>query len=159
MRHTISCVVRNATGVLARVVNGISQVNINIHSVAVSETDDVETSRMTLVVEGEEHTTERIHEHIGALPEVVELEELTAGHFISRQMMLVKVRAEGDILARVMQVAELTRATVLDVGNDTMTLELTGEEQQMNAMVRMLRPYGILELARSGRIAVRQSHE
>jgi len=159
MRHTLSCLVKNATGVLARIVNGIAEDGINIHSVAVSETDDVDTSRMTLVVEGEKHTASRIYEHINGLPEVLELEELTAGEFISRQMMLVKVKAEGHTIAGVMQVAELTRATVLDVGETTMTLELTGEEEQMNAMIRMLKPYGILELARSGRIAVKHIHE
>ena len=159
MRHTLSCVVKNATGILARVVNGIAEDRINIHSVAVSETDEVDTSRMTLVVEGEEHTASRIYEHIRGLPEVVELEEFTEGQFISRQMMLVKVKAEGNTIARVMQVAELMRATVLDVGDKTMTLELTGEEEQMNAIIRMLKPYGILELARSGRIAVKHSHD
>ena len=156
MQHTISCLVGNRQGILADIVGGIAKERINIHSVAVSETEDVDTSRMTLVVDGGEHTFERIVEHIGGLEGVLEVEELPEGEFLSRQMLLIKVKAQGEDIARVMQVAEMMHATVLDVGHETMTLELTGEEEQMRAIVRMLQPQGILDLARSGRIAVRR---
>lgn len=156
MRHTLSCLVKNGTGVLGRVATGIAEAGISIHSMAVSETEDVDTSLMTLVVDGGDHTYERIRDHIGRLDDIVEVQELRAGEFLSRQMILVTVRAQGDAIARVMQVAELTRATVLDVGRETMTVELTGEEEQMTTLVRMLRPLGIVELARSGRIAVKR---
>jgi len=156
VKHTISCLVKNCSGILARVSAGISEEGINIHSVAVSETEDMDATRMTLVVEGAEHTLEHITEHIAGLRDVIEVEELAEGQYLSRQMMLIKVRAAGDALAGVMQVAEMFHATVLDLGRESITIELTGEEEQMTAMVRMLRSHGIVELARSGRIAVKR---
>lgn len=159
MLHTISCLVQNRAGVLARVVSGISENGINIHSAAVSETEDVDTTRMTFVVEGGDQPLDDITKHVAGLKDVVEVEELPEGHYLSRQMMLIKVRVAGDTLARVMQVAEMFHATVLDLGRDTMTLELTGEEDQITAMVKVLRSEGIVELARSGRIAVKHEVE
>ena len=154
MRHTISCLVRNRPGVLARFAQSFADRNINIHSLAVNEAEDEEVSRITVVIEGEKDQLEPIAEDTARLPDVVEVEDLDRSGFLDRELALIKVRAEPKDLPRLMQIIEVMHATVAAIDVKTMTVEMTGTEEKISGFVRLLKPFGILEYARSGRVAV-----
>lgn len=154
MRHTISCLVRNRPGVLAAVAKSFGDRNINIHSLAVNESEEESVSRITIVVEGERDQLEAIADETARLEDVVEVEDLDRSGFLDRELVVVKVKSEPVDLPRLMQVVEVMRASVAAMGHDTMTIEMTGREDKITAFVRLLRPFGILECARSGRVAV-----
>jgi len=154
MRHTISCLVRNQPGVLARVAKAFGDQNINIHSLAVNESDAPDASRITIVIEGEPDQLEAIAEDMGRLPEVVAVEDLDRSGFLDRELVLVKVNSRPDDLPRLMQILEVMRANVAAMDVNTLTIEMTGTEQKITALVRLLGQFGIQECARSGRVAV-----
>jgi len=154
MRHTISCLVHNRPGVLAKVVGAFAGRNINIHSLAVNESEGEDVSRITVVIDGEEDALEAIAEETAALEDVVELEDLDRTGFLDRELVLAKVRAKPEDLPRLMQVLELMHANVAAMDPETMTIEMIGAEEKISAFIRLLKPFGIEECARSGRVAV-----
>jgi acetolactate synthase-1/3 small subunit len=154
MRHTISCLVHNRPGVLAKLARSFADREVNIHSLAVNEADDEHVSRITMVVEGERDLLESVAVDIDRLEDVVEVEDLDRSGFLDRELVLVKVNAKPDDAPRLMQIVEVMRAHVAAMDVTTMTIEMTGTETKITALIRMLKPFGIRECARSGRVAV-----
>jgi acetolactate synthase I/III small subunit len=154
MRHTISCLVRNQPGVLARLANFFATRAVNIHSLAVNESEVEDASRITIVVEGEREQLFALADQVMKLEAVVKVEDLDRSGFLDRELVLIKVSCEPEDLPRLMQVCEVMRANVVAMTHETMTLEMTGRETKVSAFINLLKPFGILECARSGRVAV-----
>jgi len=153
-KHTVSCIVRNQTGVLARIAGSFAEKGINITSLAVGEIEEEKQSRMTIVVRCPTELLARLVDHLRELPEVVDVEDLDKADLIERELVLVKVKAEGEDIARIMQLVEVFRATVAGMGKDSLVIEMTATESRVDALIGLLRPFGILELARTGRVAI-----
>ena len=154
MKHTLSCLVKNQPGVLARVSEAFASKGISIDSLAVGETEDTQVSRATIVVSGEEETVSEAERECEALDVVIALEDLASEEFYARELLLVKLRVSPDTVTRVMQAAELFQARVIGMSDRTLTLELAGEHHAIDGLLKMVRPLGIVALARSGKIAV-----
>lgn len=152
--HTLSVLVENKPGVLARVAGLFSRRGFNIDSLAVGPTEVEEVSRMTIVVDAERTSLEQITKQLNKLVHVIKIVELEPGGSVSRELWFVKVSAEGRARGEVIELAEVFRAKVVDVDVDAVTIEATGSVDKLNALVRLLNPYGIRELVRSGTIAV-----
>lgn len=154
MKHTLSCLVKNQRGVLAKVSEAFASKDINIESLAVGETEDTEVSRATIVVTGDDHTVLEAERQCKALDVVIQLEDLASEDFFARELLLIKVRVEAETIPRVMQAAELSQARVIGMGEKTVTLELAAEHTAIDALLKLVRPLGIVALSRSGQIAV-----
>jgi acetolactate synthase-1/3 small subunit len=154
MKHTLSCLVRNQPGVLARVSESFASKGINIESLAVGETEDINVSRVTIVVVGDDQTVLDAEEQCKSLDVVIELEDLASEEFFARELLMVKVRIRPETIPRVMQAAELFQARVIGLTEKAMTLELASDHKTIDAMLKMVRPLGIVSMARSGQIAI-----
>jgi len=159
MKHTLSCLVRNQPGVLARVSEAFASKGINIESLAVGETADTKVSRATIVVTGDEDIVAQGERECEALDVVIRLEDLASEEFYARELLLIKVRVRAETITRIMQVAELCQARVIGLSDKTITLELAAEHGSIDGMLQMVRPFGIVSLARSGQIAVSAGDE
>ncbi|MFO7899463.1 MAG: acetolactate synthase small subunit [Planctomycetota bacterium] len=155
----ISCLVANRPGVLARIAKSFGDRNINIHSLAVNESEEENVSRLTIEIEGEMDQLEAIAEETARLEDVIEVEDLDRSGFIDRELMLAKVNTKPEDLPQLMQILEVMGAKVSAMKLDTMTIEMTGTEERVTALIRMLIPFGIIECARSGRVAVSAGEE
>ncbi len=152
--HTLSVLVENKPGVLARVAGLFSRRGFNIDSLAVGPTEVDDISRMTIVVDAETQSIEQITKQLNKLVHIIKIVELSEDEAVTRELWFVKVAAEGRTRGEVIELAEVFRAKVVDVDVDAVTLEATGSTDKRNALVRLLGPYGIRELVRSGTIAV-----
>jgi acetolactate synthase-1/3 small subunit len=153
-KHTIAVLVENRFGVLSRVAGLFSARGYNIESLSVGETLDPTVSRMTLVVRGDEFVIEQVIKQLHKLIDVIKVTDLSEENHVEREMMLVKVNAEPAFRAEILRIADIFRAKVVDVTPVTYTLEATGEESKMTAIVELLRPFGIQELVRTGKVAI-----
>lgn len=156
-KHTISVLVENHFGVLARVSGLFSARGYNIISLCVGETMDPSISRMTVVVRGDDNVLFQMMQQLNKLVDVIEVSDLTASSFVERELVLVKVNVEKELRGEVVEIASIFRANVVDVGPDSLTIEVTGAEGKVSACVDMLRPYNITELVRTGEIAIERS--
>lgn len=156
MKHTISGLVENRPGVLWIIADAFKKYNVNIKSIAVGETADGEISRMTVTVEGHDKEVRLITERLRKLKEIIEIDDLARKEFVDRELALVKVSNEGETISKIMQLSEIFRATVVGIGKKTITLEITGNEEKVDGFIRMLHSYGIKELARTGKIALKR---
>lgn len=154
MKHTLSVLVENKPGVLARVAGLFSRRGFNIESLAVGPTEDHTLSRMTIVVDASEHALEQITKQLYKLINVIKISDLDPASSVSRELLMVKVRAGAQSRAQIIEVADIFRAKIIDVSHDSLTLEVTGTEEKLTALENMLKPYGITELARTGKIAL-----
>ena len=154
LKHTVSCIVRNRAGMLARVAGSFADKGMNITSLSVGEMEDQAASRMTLVVRSAEADIAQVVSHLRSLPDVIKVEELDNRELIERELMLVRVRAEGPDIAAIMQLVEIFRASVAGLGMGSLTIEMAGPASKVDALLNLLRPFGILELARTGRVAI-----
>jgi acetolactate synthase I/III small subunit len=154
MKHTLSCLVHNQPGVLARVSEAFSSKGINIESLAVGETEDLNVSRATIVVTGDDLTVLEAERQCESLDVVIRLEDLASEEFHARELLLIKVRIRPETTTRVMQAAELFQARVIGLGERTITLELAADHKAIDALLKMVHPLGIVSLARSGQIAI-----
>ncbi|MCO7219097.1 acetolactate synthase small subunit [Klenkia sp. PcliD-1-E] len=152
-RHTLSVLVENKSGVLARVSALFSRRGFNIESLAVGPTENPDLSRMTIVVDVESQPLEQITKQLNKLVEVIKIVELD-GASVQRELLLVKVRAPLADRAQVLQTVELFRAKVIDVNADTVTVEATGTTEKLQALLAVLAPLGIKEMAQSGAVAL-----
>jgi acetolactate synthase-1/3 small subunit len=152
-RHTLSVLVENKSGVLARVSALFSRRGFNIESLAVGPTENPDLSRMTIVVDAESQPLEQITKQLNKLIEVIKIVELDTAA-VQRELLLVKVRAPMAERTQVLQTAELFRAHVIDVNTDTVTLEATGTPDKLQALLAVLAPLGIKEMAQSGTVAL-----
>jgi acetolactate synthase I/III small subunit len=153
-RHTLSVLVENKPGVLVRVAGLFARRGFNIESLAVGPTEHDEISRITIVVNCDEHPLEQVTKQLNKLVNVLKIVELEAGQAVQRELLLVKVRADESTRRDVLQIVELFKAKVADVGPEAVTVELTGRPDKLEAMLKMLEPYGIREMVQSGVVAL-----
>jgi acetolactate synthase-1/3 small subunit len=154
VQHTITALVENRPGVLARVAGLFSRRGFNIESLAVSNTEDATVSRMTIVVGGDERALEQITKQLNKLIEVIKVYDYTETPSVERELALIKVTAEPARRAEIMQISDIFRAKIIDVSERTLTIEVTGPVAKVDAFKSLLEPYGIKELVRTGRIVV-----
>ncbi|RKO66069.1 acetolactate synthase small subunit [Desulfofundulus salinus] len=154
MRHTLAVLVENNPGVLARVAGLFSRRGYNIDSLAVGRTDNPAISRMTIVVEGDDRVLEQVTKQLHKLIDVIKISDITADEYVDRELVLIKVNAGPEKRGEIMQIADIFRARIVDLGRRTMILECTGNEGKVKAFEESLRPYGIKELVRTGKIAM-----
>ncbi len=159
MRHTITVLVENEFGVLTRITGLFSARGYNIENLNVAPTMDASMSRMTLVTRGDEHVIEQIKKQLNKLIPVIKTEDLTRQEHMEREMILVKVRASEGTRAEVLRMAEVFRASVVDVSESSYTLELTGKARKLDAFLRMLEPNGVIEMTRTGPVGMRRGAE
>ena len=152
--HTLSVLVENKPGVLARVAGLFSRRGFNIESLAVGPTEVEEVSRMTIVVDAADTALEQVTKQLNKLIHVLKIVELDRDIAVERELQMVKVSADGQTRSEIIEIADVFRSKVVDVDTDAITIEATGSPEKLAAMVRLLAPYGIRELVRSGMIAV-----
>jgi acetolactate synthase-1/3 small subunit len=153
-KHTISVLVENRFGVLSRVAGLFSARGYNIESLSVGETVDSAVSRMTIVVRGDEFIIEQVMKQLHKLIDVIKVSDLTDDDHVERQLVLIRVNAEPQHRAEVLRVADIFRAKVVDVTPQSFVLEATGDEAKLEAFVELLKPMGIQELVRTGKVAI-----
>jgi len=154
MRHTISVLVENEFGVLSRVSGLFSGRGFNIESLCVAETTDPQTSRMTIVTSGNEKILEQIEKQLNKLINVIKVVDHSDSQSVERELVLIKVSAEPDTRAEILRIVDIFRGKVVDVSPKTYTVEVTGSEGKIGAIIEMLKPLGIKEIARTGKIAM-----
>ena len=153
-RHTLSVLVENKPGVLARIAGLFSRRGFNIDSLAVGPTEHPDVSRMTIVVDAAELPLEQVTKQLNKLIDVIKIVELDPGASVQRELLLVKVRADLTTRSHVLETVQLFRAKVVDVAPDAVTIEATGNADKLDALLRVLEPFGIRELVQSGMVAV-----
>jgi acetolactate synthase-1/3 small subunit len=153
-RHTLSVLVENKPGVLARVSSLFSRRQFNIHSLAVGPTENPEVSRMTIVVAVDALPLEQVTKQLNKLIIVLKIVELSPTAAVHRELLLIKLRADASVRAQVVTIVEMFRAHVVDVTPDSMTVEAAGTTDKLEALVRMLEPFGVRELVQSGMVAL-----
>jgi acetolactate synthase I/III small subunit len=153
-RHTLSVLVENKPGVLARIAGLFSRRGFNIDSLAVGPTEHPEVSRMTIVVNVEESPLEQVTKQLNKLVEVIKVVELDRELSVNRELLLVKVRADATSRGQVLEVVQLFRAKVVDVTIDAVTIQLVGKQGKLDDFLRVLEPYGVRELVQSGVVAI-----
>lgn len=154
MRHTFVALVEDKPGVLNRVVSVFRRRNFNIESLTVGHTHQAGVSRITIVVDSDQTEVERIMPYMYKLINVLQVEDLTNEARVNRDLAMVKVNAPAEQRSEIMQLAEVFRARIVDVGSDSLIIEITGDEEKVNSFVEVLRPYGIIEMVRTGIIAM-----
>jgi acetolactate synthase-1/3 small subunit len=153
-KHTLSVLVENKPGVLARIAALFSRRGFNIDSLAVGPTEYPAVSRMTVVVDVEDSPLEQVTKQLNKLVNVIKIVELEPTQSVQRELLLLKVRTDNDTRPHILQTVELFRAKVIDVAADAVTIEATGSTDKLEAFLRVLEPYGIRELVQSGVVAV-----
>ncbi|MDR7087475.1 acetolactate synthase-1/3 small subunit [Aeromicrobium panaciterrae] len=153
-RHTLSVLVENTPGVLARVSSLFMRRGFNIDSLAVGPTEIPEISRMTIVVNVDELPLEQVTKQLNKLVNVLKIVELDSSTAVERELMLIKVRTDAQTRGQVLETVQLFRAKVVDVATDAVTIEATGDSGKLTAMLNVLEPFGIREIAQSGRVAI-----
>lgn len=154
MRHTISVLVANEPGVLSRVSGLFSGRGFNIESLNVAETLDPSVSRMTLVTRGNDQIIEQTIKQLNKLVCVIKVADLTGSDYVGREMALIKVAADASSRAEVLRIVEIFRGRVVDVSPKSYTMEITGDEEKIQAFINLLAPFGILEIVRTGKVAI-----
>ena len=158
MRHVLSAIVHNVPGVLSHISGMLASRGYNIDSLAVGETEDPQLSRMTFVVVGDERVLDQVRKQLEKIVSVVKVIDISATDFVERDLMLVKVRApKGSERSEIRELVEIFRAKIVDVGFEEIVIEISGREQKIQAFIERMRPYGITELVRTGRIAIVRS--
>ena len=153
-KHTLSVLVENKPGVLARVAGLFSRRGFNIESLAVGPTEHPEISRMTVVVSVEGSVLEQVTKQLNKLINVIKIVELEPTTAVQRELLLVKVRADATVRSQVLETVQLFRAKVVDVSPEALTIEATGTGDKLDALLRMLEPYGLREMVQSGMVAI-----
>ena len=153
-KHTIAILVENKFGVLSRVAGLFSARGYNIESLSVGETLDLTASRMTIVVRGDEFVIEQVMKQLHKLIDVIKVSDLTDEGHVERELVLIRVNAEPQHRAEVLRTADIFRAKVIDVTAQSFTLEATGDERKLEALIELLRPMGIQEIVRTGKVAI-----
>ncbi len=154
MRHVLSALVQNQPGVLAHISGMLASRAFNIDSLAVGETEKPDLSRMTFVVHGDDAELEQVRKQLDKIVTVVKVLDISSENFVERDLMLVKVYATPAQRTEISLLVEMFRGRVVDIDHDTVMVEISGQESKIEAFIDLMRPYGIVELARTGRIAL-----
>ena len=153
-RHTIAVLVENRSGVLARVAGLFSARGYNIEGLSVGETQDPEVSRITIVTIGDDFVVEQIIKQLHRLIDIIKVVDLTGTSYVDREMVLIKVSAGASVRAEVLRIADIFRGKVVDVSPKTYTIEVTGDGGKIQGILGLLRPLGIKEVVRTGKVAL-----
>jgi acetolactate synthase I/III small subunit len=153
-KHTLSILVENKPGILARIAALFARRGFNIDSLAVGPTEHPSVSRMTVVVDVEDQPLEQVTKQLNKLINVIKIVELDPGQAVRRELLLLKVRADLESRSHILETVQLFRAKVVDVAADAVTIEATGSTEKLDALLRVLEPFGIRELVQSGVVAV-----
>jgi len=153
-QHIISVLVENRVGVLARVAGLFTGRGFNIESLAVAETEDPSLSRMTIVTSGDARIIEQVTKQLNKLIDVIKVVDLSREQFIGRELILVKVRAEPEQRAEILRITDIFRGNIIDVSPKSYIIEITGDDDKIRAFIDLIRPIGILEMVRTGHIAL-----
>ncbi|HKD36730.1 MAG TPA: acetolactate synthase small subunit [Pirellulales bacterium] len=154
MRHVLSAVVQNVPGVLAHISGMLASRGYNIDSLAVGETEDPQLSRMTFVVVGDDRVLEQVRRQLEKIVTVVQVHDVSSQDFIERDLMLIKLQAPIGKRSELRELAEIFRGRIVDVAAEAVIIEISGQERKLEAFIDLMRPFGIIELVRSGRIAM-----
>ncbi len=158
-KHTISILVENKFGALNRIVGLFSARGYNIDSISVGTSEDDSVARVTIVSKGDDDVIEQIIKQLNKLIDVTKVVDLTYDSFVERELVLVKVAANRNSRPELMQISEIFRSKIIDISQRSITIEATGSEQKVDAMIKMLEPFGIKEIARTGRVALKREFE
>ncbi|HEX3263586.1 MAG TPA: acetolactate synthase small subunit [Solirubrobacterales bacterium] len=156
-KHVLSLLVENKPGVLARIAGLFSRRGFNIDTLAVGPTEDPDTSRITLTLDGAVHPIDQVTKQLHKLVNVIKIRDMEPDHTIAREMALFRVQAGVENRADIMQFAEIFKAKIVDVSRRTLTIEVTGTNEKIDAFERMIRPHGLIEMARTGEVAISRS--
>ena len=153
-KHTVVALVYDKPGVLNRVVSMVRRRAFNISSLAVSHSETPGLSRMTFVIEGDDTVQEQVTKQLRKLVDVVKVSDLKGANAVYRELSLVRVSATATTRSEIIQIVEIFRANIVDVGHDSLIIEITGDEDKLESFVTLLKPFGVLEIMRSGRLAM-----
>jgi acetolactate synthase-1/3 small subunit len=156
MTHTISVLVENKFGVLARISGMFSGRGFNIDTLNVAPTHDPDLSRITVVVRGDDAVLDQINKQLLKLINVIEVTDFQQGQAVVRELLLIKLNADSTTRSEIIQIADIFRAKIINVAADSVIIELTGDEGKITAFLSLVEPYGVLELARTGKLAMRR---
>ena len=154
MKHTLSVLVENKPGVLTRVAGLFARRGFNIDSLVVAETENPQLSRMTITADEQDHTVEQVTKQLHKLINVLKITDLDPSGSVERELLLIKVKADAQSRAEIMQMVEIFGATIVDVTSDVLLIEMTGTREKVGAFIDLLAPFGIIELMRTGRLAM-----
>ena len=154
MRHVLSALVQNQPGVLAHISGMLASRGFNIDSLAVGETEKPELSRITFVVHGDDAELEQVRKQLGKIVTVVKVLDISTEDYVERDLMLITVEADAAKRNEIALLVEMFHGRVVDISSDNLMIEISGQEQKIEAFIELMRPYGIVELARTGRIAL-----
>jgi acetolactate synthase I/III small subunit len=152
--HIISVLVENKSGVLAKISGLFSRRGFNIESLAVGPTEDERISRITIVVNAEIHSIEQVVKQLYKLINVIKIQELDPSNIVERELVLIKVNADNSTRAEILEIVDIFRANIVDVAKKSLSIEITGNSRKIQGIEELLHPYGILELVRTGKIAL-----
>ncbi|HEY9165443.1 MAG TPA: acetolactate synthase small subunit [Candidatus Kryptonia bacterium] len=158
-KHTISVLVENKFGALNRIVGLFSARGYNIDSISVGTSEDDSAARVTIVSKGDDDIIEQIIKQLNKLIDVTKVVDLTYDSFMERELILIKVSANKTTRSELMQISEIFRSKIIDISQRSITIEATGSEKKVEAMIKMLEPFGIKEIARTGRVALKREFE
>jgi len=154
MKHTLVALVEDKPGVLNRMASLFRRRGFNIESIAVGHSEIPHLSRMTIVVDGATTTVEQVRKQLDKVIDVVRVSDITGDNIIARELALIKVKATSSTRSEIMQIVDIFRANIVDVGSDSVTVEVTGDEEKIDSLYNLFRGFGIKELSRTGRIAM-----
>jgi len=154
MRHVLSALVQNQPGVLAQVSGMLASRGFNIDSLAVGATEEPQLSRMTFVVNGDDNVLDQVRKQLDKIVSIVRVDDISSENYVERDLMLIKVVSPPEKRTEIALLVEMFRGRVVDISQDTIMLEISGQESKVDAFIELMRPYRIIELARTGRIAL-----
>ena len=159
MRHTILVLVENKFGVLARIATLFSARGFNIDSLAVGETEDPNVSSMTIIVRGNDKILEQVEKQLNKLIDVIKVSDFKELRHVERELAFIKVTADKKDRSEILQIVDIFRAKIIDVAADSVIIEITGDEEKIQALVTMLKPFGVKEMCRTGVIAMARGNK
>lgn len=154
MKHTVSVLVENKFGVLARIAGLFSCRGFNIDSLTVGETHDPSISRMTIVVKGDDAILEQVNKQLNKLIDVIKVQEYSDKNYVETELVLVRIHATSKNRSEILQIIDIFKAKIMDVSDKSMMIEITGNSEKVNSFINMIKPYGIKEMARTGKVAL-----
>lgn len=159
MIHTLSALVENRPGVLAEVAEKFRKLGVNISSISSGETENPKISRIVLCVEAQNGDIEGLTEELSVMDFVIQIDDLARREFVDRELVLIKIAMDRENTGRLMQIFEVFRADVVGMGEETVTVELSGDRERVEGFIRMVTPFGIKSMCRSGMIALKRGDE
>lgn len=159
MKHTISALVKNRPGVLAESSAAFHNNSINITSISCGETENMDVSRMVICAQGNKDDIAKVTEELLAMDFVIKLDDLARKEFVDRELVLIKVEVNKDSMSQIMQIFEVFRADVVGMGQKTITVELSGDQERVEGLIKILQPFGIKSMCRTGMIALKRGDD